>query len=273
VQSHLFQRRADNERSVLRRCYLRREVSKLRREERRVCPRVDLNIAVSRLDAERLQEIAGPIPTAVVENGVDVDYFHPVESDTRRELVFAGSLGTYPNRDAVTFLLSEIWPALQAAAPDYRVTVVGPDPTPTMLAAARDPRVAVTGVVPDVRPYMARAAVYVCPMRVGGGTRLKVLDALAMEKPLVATALAVEGLDLIEERHYLRAETAAEFVAQIRRLEGDAQLRRALGRAGRALARRYSWDVIGERLRRAYAGASRGRGLTRARPMASDSRI
>jgi glycosyltransferase involved in cell wall biosynthesis len=108
--------------------------------------------------------------------------------------------------------------------------------------------------VDDVRPYLEQADVYVCPIRDGGGTRLKILDALAMAKPLVATAVAVEGLGLTEDFHYLRAESPHDYVRQIRKLEGDPDLRRHLGVAGRGLVEaRYRWPAVGEELEAAYA--------------------
>jgi glycosyltransferase involved in cell wall biosynthesis len=117
--------------------------------------------------------------------------------------------------------------------------------------------VVATGFVADVRPYFRRASIFLCPIRVGGGTRLKVLDALAMAKPVISTAIGVEGLELTEGEHYLRAETAAEFVAQIERLEREPALAAALGTAGRArVVERYDWSVIGRRLDAAYARAA-----------------
>jgi len=259
IESHLAARLADRDEHRLRRWYRRLDAVKLARLERRVCRSVAVNVAVSALDAERLAEVAGPVRTAVVENGVDVEFFRPAERTRQGEadgLVFAGSLETYPNRDAVTYLLQDIWPRLLAERPERRLTLVGRSPAPDAVAAARDPRVRVTGRVDDVRRYIAAAGIYVCPIRVGGGTRLKVLDALAMGKPMVATATAVEGLELVAGEHYLRAETPEEFVAHIRRLEGDASLRCRLGAAGRELVeRRYSWDVIGRRLEAAYQTA------------------
>ena len=140
-----------------------------------------------------------------------------------------------------------------------RTVVIGRDPPGDVLAAARDAAVHVPGYVEDVRPYLAAAAIYVCPIRDGGGTRLKVLDALAMAKPLVATGLAVEGLDLVEEEHYLRAETPVDTVRQIRRLERDPDLSRRLAWSGRRLVeQRYSWEVIGARLNQAYQLAKTG---------------
>ena len=260
VESQLAHRRAEREEHPLRRLYFRRDADKLQRLERQVCAGVAVNLTVSELDTVRLSEIAPAARTCVIENGVDVDYFRPGASgpsDTGG-LVFAGTLSWYPNQEAVRYFLREIWPALLEDDPRRRVTFVGRDPPADLQAAARDARISVTGRVDDVRPYLDAAAIYVCPIRDGGGTRLKILDAFAMAKPLVATALAVEGLDVQDERHYLRAETPGEFVAQIRRLEGDAPLRKRLGQAARDLVvERYAWDVIGRKLDGAYRQAAR----------------
>ncbi len=254
VESQLAERRAGRERFP-RRLYFRREAAKLQRLERLRCPEMAVNFTVSDLDAARLREIAPAARTCVIDNGVDVEYFRPGSSGRPEVggLVFAGTLNWYPNREAVRYFLSEIWPALLTEDPGRRMMFVGRDPPPELHAATRDPRISVTGRVEDVRPYFDAASIYVCPIRDGGGTRLKILDALAMAKPVVATGLAVEGLEVLEDDHYLRAETPAEFVAQVRRLERDASLRRRLGQAGRDLVvRRYAWDAVGRKLDEAY---------------------
>ena len=239
----------------MKRLYLENEARKLENFERSRCPSVDVNLTVSPLDGEGLREIAPGVCVRVVDNGVDVGFFRPTAAprNGRRGLVFAGGMDWYPNREAMLFFAQKIWPALVEDDPRRTVTIVGREPPPQVLAASRDSRVTVTGFVDDVRPYLDRAAIYVCPIRDGGGTRLKILDALAMAKPLVATALAVEGLDLQEGTHYLRAEKPAEFVEKIRRLERDGGLRDRLARAGRQLVEsRFSWDAIGSKLEAAY---------------------
>lgn len=254
VESVMMWRRSEREWG-LRRVYCRRDAEKLENVERVVCGRAAVNVLVSALDARRLEAVAGPLQTAVVENGVDVEYFRPSADRRSRPgaLVFAGTMNWYPNQDAMRYFLQEIWPTLVAENPGRSLTVVGRDPPAEVLAAARDPRVRAPGFVPDVRTFLDEASVYVCPIRDGGGTRLKVLDALAMAKPLVATQLSVEGLELEEESHYLRAETPEDFVRQIGRLEQNPDLARRLGAAGRHLVEtRYSWDAIGQKLRNVY---------------------
>ena len=254
VESQLVRRRAAMERRPWHSLYLHREATKLEGWERRICPEVAVNITVSDLDRARLASVAGDVRSVVVENGVDVDYFQPGVSGVpeRGGLIFAGSLGWFANRRAIAHFLEDIWPGLRADDPNRTVTFAGRDPPPELLSF-QDPRVIVTGAVPDMRPYLDAAAIYVCPIREGGGTRLKILDALAMGKALVATGLAVEGLDIIAEVHYLRAERPGEYVEQVRRLESDPELRRRLGSAGRAVVtQRYSWEVIGRKLEAAY---------------------
>jgi glycosyltransferase involved in cell wall biosynthesis len=257
VESRMTLRRAGDEPSRWRRVYLRRDARKLAALERAACARAAANLVVSDLDGERLREVAGPVPVATVPNGVDVEYFRPgTPPAAPRGLVFAGGMGWYPNRRAVQFFLREVWPRLLADDPSRTVTIVGRDAPPELVEAARDPRVRAPGLVPDVRPYLDAAAIYVCPIREGGGTRLKILDSLAMAKALVATEFAVEGLGMVPEEHYLRAESPDEFVAQIGRLEADAALRDRLGRAGRALAERhFAWGVVRQRLDAAYRAA------------------
>jgi glycosyltransferase involved in cell wall biosynthesis len=169
-------------------------------------------------------------------------------------MAFAGGMDWFPNREAMEYLARELWPALRSDDPGRRMTVIGRNPPTALLEAAqRDERLRVLGFVDDVRPHLSTAPIYLCPIRIGGGTRLKILDALAMSRALVSTGLGVEGLDLVDGVHYLRAETSDEFVAQIRRLEQDATLRSRLASAGRALVEQnYSWSVIGDALDRAF---------------------
>ena len=260
IESQLMERRSGIERNALKRLYFRMEANKLRRYEKEHCGNFDVNITVSELDKTLLSEIAPDSKTQVSTNGVDTDYFRPRGDDViRGNLVFVGGMNWYPNRDAILRLCRDIWPLLEKEIPNVSLTIVGGAPPRELLdLARRDSRVLVTGFVDDVRPYLSTAEVYVCPMRDGGGTRLKILDALAMGKAIVSTTMGCEGIDVEPSRNVLIANTPREFVDQIQRIMNDRELRQRLGQEGRRLAeRRYSWPTIAERLANIYQDLAR----------------
>jgi polysaccharide biosynthesis protein PslH len=160
----------------------------------------------------------------------------------------------YPNRMAIEWFANELWPALAADNPNRTATIIGRSPPQAVIdLAARDSRVRVTGLVPDVRPLISAAAIYLCPIHVGGGTRLKILDALSMERPLISTQLGVSGLGLKNGQHYLAAETAADFATQARKVEENSSFGRSLAISGRAeVEERFSWNVIGRKMNEAF---------------------
>jgi glycosyltransferase involved in cell wall biosynthesis len=261
VESDMMGQRAQREPNAAKRWYFGLQTRKLARLEREAASGAAVNLVVSDLDADRLRRVVPSCATATIPNGVDVDYFapDPSASSPPRSLLFVGGMGWYPNRDAMGFFVREIWPRLRAAHPDWRAAIVGRSPAPEVVAAAAQGGLEAPGFVDDARPWFDAAAIYLCPIRTGGGTRLKILDALAMAKPLVATKFAVEGLGLEEGEHYLGAEAPGEFVAQLERLATDPALRAVLSRNARRIAvERFSWDIIGERLDRAYRAAAAG---------------
>jgi glycosyltransferase involved in cell wall biosynthesis len=255
IESHLLKRRVAFERNPLRRMYYAAEGNKLESYERRVCTEFDTNFTVSALDKQRLQELVPSVKADVIANGVDVDYFrHDGGPTVSGNLIMASGMNWFPNRDAVLYMCDEIWPLVSARIPDLTLTIVGASPPQQVVdLASRDPRVVVTGFVDDVRPSLSRAAIYLCPMRDGGGTRLKILDALAMSKPIVSTTMGCEGIDVTPEVDVLIADTPDAFVRQIERLHTDAALRQSLSQAARQLAvEQYSWPVIGRNLGAIY---------------------
>lgn len=251
IESALFDRRIAFERNPLKRFYLRQEVTKLARYEATVAGEFDVNLTVSELDATRLKAICPGARTAVVANGVDVEYFAPQTMDSEAgHLVMVSGMNWFPNRDAAIHMCEDIWPLIKSAMPQCRLTIVGTSPPAavTQLAAV-DGHVAATGFASDVRPYIERAQVYLCPMRDGGGTRLKILDALAMCRPIVATTMSLEGIAVTPEQEVLVADTPAEFVRQVGRIVRDPELGHRLAANGRQFVEKhFSWAVIRENM-------------------------
>ncbi len=262
VESHMMLRRAANEPNLARRAYYHQEGRRLLAYERRVCAAYASNIMCSQLDADRLHEVDPRCRTAVIPNGVDVDFFQAAAGRReRRAVIFVGSLNWYPNVDAVKFLLREVWPLVTRREPGLALDIVGSAPGAEVRElAATFANVTVHGFVDDVRPYMDAAAVFVCPIRDGGGTKLKLLDAFAMAKCVVAHPIAVEGIDAVAGTHLLEAATPAEFCARIFAALDDEALRAGIARAARELVvERYSFASIGERLHAEFLAVGRRR--------------
>lgn len=262
IESHLFDRRIAYEDNLLRRAYYAIEAKKLSRYESDVVGRFDANVTVSQLDAARLQDIVPRARTGVVANGVDVEYFKAGSQTAEHgHLVMVSGMNWFPNRDAAIYMVREIWPLLSRACPKVRLTIVGASPPPEVQElAAADERVTAPGFVDDVRPYMDRAQIYLCPMRDGGGTRLKILDALSMGKPIVATTMAIEGIDVSSENEVLLADTPQAFVDQIKRLLDDGPLRARLSHSARRFVEQnFAWPVIGGRMADLFSELARAR--------------
>lgn len=264
IESHLLERRVAYESNVLKRFYIAQESRKLHAYEAAVAGAFDANFVVSALDGERLRGICPGVSTHVLANGVDVDYFtrsSPLAHAEAGHLVMVSGMNWFPNRDAVMLMADSVWPVLSKSLPDAKLTIVGASPPQAILdLAARDRRVTVTGFVDDVRPYMERAQVYLCPMRDGGGTRLKILDALSMGVPIVATQMALEGIDVTPGTDVLVANEPAEFVEQISALVADAALRSRLSDNGRRFVEQhFSWPVIRQHMEAAFSAAAQAR--------------
>src|SRR5204863_7679482 len=170
------------------------EWRKLRRQERAVCRRADLTVAVSTEDRDRLAALAPGANVTAIPTGVDTNYFGPsLVPEIPGRLVFTGSMDWQPNEDAVTYFADAILPRIRHQVPHVSVAIVGRRPSARVKAVAERAGMLVTGTVDDVRPYIAEAAVYIVPLRAGGGTRLKIFEALAMQKPVVSTTVGAEG--------------------------------------------------------------------------------
>jgi len=257
IESALVRRRAASERSLLWRRFWTREAANLLAAERHWCPLFHVNMVVSDDEGELLKPSCRESRIHNVPNGVDIGYFTPRPDPGGTRLLFCGRLDQLANKGAITFFFNSIWPQLSDRVNEIEIDVVGKNP-PAWLRelSQRDPRVHVPGFVDDVRPYFQKATIFVCPITDGGGTRLKILDALAMGMPIVSTTFAASGLALRDGTHLLIADTPEAIVEQIIRLLGDQALRQRLAQGAVDVVRQtYSWDTIGHSLVAAYEEA------------------
>jgi glycosyltransferase involved in cell wall biosynthesis len=181
-----------------------------------------------------------------VPTGVDVAYFSPSPApEVENRLVFSGSMDWYPNEDAIVYFVEQILPRVRRDLPNVTLTVVGRRPSAQVKALAAQAGVHVTGTVDDVRPYVAEASLYIVPLRVGGGTRLKIFEALAMGKAVLSTSVGAEGLNVVADQHLALADGPEPFSAAVTALLREPDRRRSLGAAGRRLVEsRYSWKSV-----------------------------
>jgi len=255
IESLLMKRYAEQERHPLKRAYAEVTWRKLAAYERDVCGRFTHCLTCSEEDRRLLQEQAGVERVSVIPNGVDVDGFAPdgVGTIPSNRLVFVGRMDYHANVDGVRWFCAEVLPLVQAKRPDVVFQIVGGHPTEEVKRLTRPGRVDVTGFVEDVRPFLQAAAVVVVPLRVGGGTRLKILEAMAMGKAVVSTAVGAEGIAAVSGQDILMADRPREFADDILRLLENPDLRRRMGMAGRRLVEaHYKWECIAQRLERVY---------------------
>ncbi len=208
--------------------------------------RFDVCFSVSEEDAAITRLMAPELPVHVAPNGVDVDSFRPTEGDGEEDsLLFFGTMNARMNADAAVFMVDEILPLIQQKRPRARLTIVGQNPTAAVLRLAQRLGVSVAGEVPDVRPYIARASVVMAPVRMGGGTKVKVLESMSMGRPVVATSHACRGLDVKDGVDVAIADTPGDIADRTVALLEDAEARRQMGSAARVTVERlYSWDSI-----------------------------
>ena len=211
-----------------------------------------MNLAVSPVDAQWLQEIAPRASVTVVPNGVDDDYFRPAAAGRRAGCVFVGGTTWFPNLDGLEWFTSDILPAMRAAGVNGGVKWIG-RVTDEQQVEFGQPEIQFTGYVDDIRPHVLSSACFIAPLRMGSGTRLKILDAWAMGTPVVATRIVCESLDAVDGENVLLADDPAAFVQAMARVMSDPDCAARLGSNGRATAERtYSWDVVGSKLRSTY---------------------
>ncbi len=271
VEHKILERCARVEPSGIKRFLLTHQAGTMKNFESRRLGEFSMCWAVSEDDQKSLLKL-GMKRTAVhlVPNGVDTEYFQPrAQSPKLREssrqssvvsrqfdesLIFTGSMDWWPNRDGVLYFCKEILPLIWKVKPRLTFYVVGKSPSSSLLAlAAQDSRIMVTGKVEDVRPFLAKSQIFVCPIRVGGGTRLKILEAMAMAKPVVSTSLGAEGIGYTSDKDIVLADSAEEFADEVVSLLETSEKRHSLGIEARKLVcQQYDWKTIGRKIHSLY---------------------
>lgn len=216
-----------------------------------------LVVTNSSVDERVISEISTGINTVTITNGVDMGYFSPDHSRVDADkIVFTGVMGYGPNEDAALFFAREIFPLILEQRPKAQFWIVGSDPTDQVKDLGRTPGVHVTGKVEDVRPYLSQAGVFVCPLRYGTGVKNKILAAMAMQKPIVATSLSIDGLDLADNREVLLADEPRAFAEKVVGLLSDPNAVDRLASNGLARVQsQYSWAAMGQALEKSIQAA------------------
>jgi glycosyltransferase involved in cell wall biosynthesis len=250
IEFDLARQQARSVQGMARRIHNLANWPKIQREELRAFRTFDGVTFCSELDEARASQLVPGLRSEVVPNSVDVDRFKPRPEDPPsdgRTVMFFGAINYFPNIDGLRYLFREVWPIVERKHPDARLKIVGQHPTPEVLGF-RGPRVEVTGRVDDLRPHLASAALTIVPLRIGGGTRFKIVEAMAMARPVVSTGVGAEGIDAKPGRDILIGNDAAALAEAIVRVLEQPALGASLGARGRALVEaHYSWASAARR--------------------------
>ncbi len=247
VEEQIWRRHFQVSRNPVWKAVSWREYLSAGREERRYVQQADEVLTVSENDRDFFARYVDPAKITVIPTGVDAEYFRPgTVTEQPDTLVFTGSMDWMPNEDAVFYFVEAVLPLLQREIPNLRLFVVGRKPSQRVQALAEQEKcLHITGTVDDIREYVQQSAAYIVPLRIGGGTRIKIFEAMAMGKAIVSTTVGAEGLPVQHDENILLADEPAEFAGQIIRLLKDRSLRDRLGRSARALVEtNYTWAVV-----------------------------
>jgi glycosyltransferase involved in cell wall biosynthesis len=259
VESQLLRRRAARERASLMRGYIGLQADFTEQLERIWCPRFALNVTVSSEDAAELGRVAPDAKTVVIPNGVDTESFRPTEQ-RGDGIVCVGGINGFANRDGLEYLCDSILPIVRQRVPAIRTRWVGRADPAAQESFKERHGVELTGYVEDVRPHVRAARCFVVPLRVGGGTRVKILDAWAMGMPVVSTAIGCEGLAAVHGENILIADTPSDFADAVIAVLSDDSLAERLGKNARRSAEdQYSWRVVGASMIESYRGLAERR--------------
>lgn len=242
-------------------CY--REFRTIQRMEREYLRRSDHVLTVSETDRDFFAHFVDRSKMSVIPTGVDVDYFRPTpELEQENAIVFTGSMDWLANEEGILFFMNKVLPMIRQQIPESTLWVVGRRPSSRLQRLANEiPGVKVTGTVADIRPYMAKSSVYVVPLLVGGGTRLKIFEAMAMGRAIVSTSIGAEGLPVVPGRDIVLADKPEDFARNVIDLLNSRPKREALGRAARQLVENsYSWNSVGNEFAEILSSVAHGFG-------------
>jgi glycosyltransferase involved in cell wall biosynthesis len=262
VESRIWERHAKHAPDPLRRAYFRIQADRMRRCEGEFCRRAAHVVSVSPNDTSDMKTLFGVERISEVPTGVNVEYFaRPDQSRVEWDLVFVGAMDWLPNVDGVRWFTSEVLPLIRERRPGTTLALAGRNPDPAVIAAARqDPLITVTGTVPDIRPYLWNSAASIVPLRIGGGTRLKIYEAMAAGVPVVSTTVGAEGLAVTEGRDILVADDPVRFASHCLALLESAPMRAAQSKHAMDLvSANFSWNRVAasfEEILRTAAGRS-----------------
>lgn len=259
IESELMSRYSEREPNIVKRAYAGKTARLMSEFERRAMHEFDAHIAVGQRDAQQLCKLTPDARVFVIENGVDTAYYQEAAvsganaADKPNRIVFVGSMDYHANIDGSVSFARDVWPGLHDRQPELVFTIVGRDPAPEVRALAKNAGIEVTGTVDDVRPFYREAIAAVVPLKVGGGSRLKILEAMAAGVPVVSTTLGAEGLAVRQDENILIADTNEQLAETIVSVVESEELRQRLSRAGSALvSERYDWSRLGASLFEIY---------------------
>lgn len=262
VETMIWRRHAETAGSAAARWYYGLQAGRLEEAERRFCRKMRHVVAVSEVDAKLFREEFGAERVTAIPTGVDVDYFTPAAGQSaaagETDLVFVGSMDWSPNEDGILWFVKEVLPLIRKERKNCRLRIVGRSPSEAIRRlAAEDGGIEVTGTVPDVRPYLWGSRASIVPLRIGGGTRLKIYESMAARVPVVSTAIGAEGLDVVDGETIRLADRAEDFAAGCVEMLREERMRDELAERGwRLVKERFSWEQVAREfeaiLRRAY---------------------
>ena len=254
IDSHKFKGIFSLERNILRKILLLADVILLKKWQQGLGKKVDMSIVMSESDANILNKDKTVSNIAVIPNGVDIEVFPFSETNSQKTTIsYFGNMEYFPNQDAVLYFYKQILPMIKQIIPDVKFLIVGRNPSLTVQSLAKDGNVIITGTVDSVIPHYINSSICIVPLRAGGGTRLKILEAMAVGRPVVSTTIGCEGLNVTDGENILIADTPVQFAEKVIQLLKDNKLYQKIAVNGRQLVEdQYSWDRIADKLLATY---------------------